>query len=68
MGIGTTTLREKVSFLIKKFNKLNSIKRVEENNKFIFKRTMKILRNRFYKTRNINHNKQNERLFFAYFF
>ena len=50
------------------FNKLPSKKRVEENNKFVYKRTLKALRNKYYKSVKLTHNSTNEVKFYSYYF
>lgn len=46
----------------------NSTKRVEENNKFIYKYTMKHLRNQFYVNRGIKNSKTSEITFYEHYF
>lgn len=54
--------------LFEKINSLKSRKRVEENNKFVYKLTLKKLRNKFYKKRNLKNNKRTELKFYSHYF
>ncbi len=54
--------------LIDELNKVPVLKRTEEFNKFIYKLTLKLLRNNFYLGHNLKHNKDNEVLFYKFYF
>ena len=45
-----------------------STKRIEENNKFVYKYTFKYLRHQFYVRKGLQKSSENERLFYAYYF
>lgn len=48
--------RELVVEMVQRFSSFKSKKRVEENNKFIYKRASKALRNKYYKPRGLKNN------------
>lgn len=54
--------------LVKMIQNLTSNKRVEEMNKFIFKLTLKKLKNNFFLIKNLNFTKENENKFYEYYF
>lgn len=53
---------------IDSIGKLNSKKRPEENNKFVFKGVMKLLKGNYYKTHNLKNKKSSEEKFFEHYF
>lgn len=57
-------LKDLIDYAIVKPSK----KRVEENNKFIYKHTLKYLKAQFYTSKNLRYNKESEQLFYEYYF
>lgn len=54
--------------LVSIFPFFRSLKRVEENNKFIFKTTSKALRNKFYEQYKLKNDKSSEIIFLKFYF
>ena len=67
-NISDNKKKEELCYIFSKIYSFPSKKRVEENNKFVYKLTLKKLRNKFYKKRNLKNNKRTELLFYRYYF
>ena len=59
---------EKLENLVNLFPLFVSLKRVEENNKFIFKTASKALRNDFYSKYKLKNDKSSELIFLKFYF
>ena len=57
-----------LNFYCEKIKKFSSSKRPEENNKFIYKNNLKIMIKNFLKAKNLKKTKENENLFYIYYF
>ena len=60
--------REELRHLIKLALTIPSKKRIEENNKFVYKHTMKFLKAQFYTSRKLKYNKESEMEFYQHYF
>ena len=60
--------KKNLNFYYEKIKNFSSSKRPEENNKFIYKNNLKIMIKNFLQKQNLKKNKENERLFYIYYF